>query len=175
MKKRYLVLFVENHVGVLTRITSLFVQRGFNIDSVTVSSTDMEGISRITVSSIGDEKSFKQLVSQTEKLIEVKKVICVAEEGAVLRELLLVKIEYWVVSTARVVNLYVEYVDNSKLGNIVDTIKNNNAYINDMEITKAASGHFCAVFTLKMRRRKAHQAMMTMIAKQDGVVSVEEL
>jgi putative Mg2+ transporter-C (MgtC) family protein len=103
-------------------------------------------------------------------------------EGALLTtmiimvvELLLVKIEYWVVSTARVVNLYVEYVDNSKLGNIVDTIKNNNAYINDMEITKAASGHFCAVFTLKMRRRKAHQAMMTMIAKQDGVVSVEEL
>ena len=90
-------------------------------------------------------------------------------------ELLLVKIEYYVVSTARVVNLYVEYIDNNRLGNIVDTIKNNNAYINDMEITKSASGHFCAVFTLKMRRRKAHQAMMTMIAKQDGVVSVEEL
>ena len=103
-------------------------------------------------------------------------------EGALLAtvvimivELLLVKIEYFVVSTARVVNLYVEYVDNSKLGNIVDTIKNNNAYINDMEITKSASGHFCAVFTLRMRRRKAHQAMMTMVAKQDGVVSVEEL
>lgn len=90
-------------------------------------------------------------------------------------ELFLVKIEYFVVSTARVVNLSIEYVDNSKLGNIVDTIKNNNAYINDMEITKAASGHFCAVFTLKMRRRKAHQAMMTMVAKQDGVISVEEL
>ena len=103
-------------------------------------------------------------------------------EGAILTtviimvvELLLVKIEYFVVSTARVVNLYVEYVDNSKLGNIVDTIKNNNAYINDMEITKSASDHFCAVFTLKMRRRKAHQAMMTMVAKLDGVVSVEEL
>ncbi len=90
-------------------------------------------------------------------------------------ELLLVKIEYYVVSTARVVNLYVEYIDNSKLGNIVDTIKNNNAYINDMEITKSASGNFCAVFTLRMRRRKAHQTLMTMVAKQDGVISVEEL
>ena len=103
-------------------------------------------------------------------------------EGAILAtaiimivELLLVKIEYFVVSTARVVNLYVEYVDNSKLGSIVDTIKNSDAYINDMEINKSVSGHFCAVFTLKMRRRKAHQAMMTMVAKQDGVVSVEEL
>ena len=92
MKKRYLVLFVENNVGVLTRITSLFVQRGFNIDSVTVSSTDMEGISRITVSSIGDEKSFNQLVSQTEKLIEVKKVLSFDDENSVLRELLIVKI-----------------------------------------------------------------------------------
>lgn len=92
MKKRYLVLFVENHVGVLTRITSLFVQRGFNIDSVTVSSTDMEGISRITVSSIGDEKSFNQLVSHTEKLIEVKKVLSFDNENSILRELLIVKI-----------------------------------------------------------------------------------
>ena len=103
-------------------------------------------------------------------------------EGALLTtviimivELLLVKIEYFVVSTAKTVNLYVEYIDNGKLGSIVDTIKNNNSYINDMEITKAASGHICAVFTIRMRRKKAHQAMMTMIAKLDGVVSVEEL
>lgn len=103
-------------------------------------------------------------------------------EGALLAtviiiivELLLVKIEYFVVSTAKTVNLYVEYVDNGKLGSIVDTIKNSNSYINDMEVTKAASGHFCAVFTVRMRRKKAHQAMMTMIAKLDGVVSVEEL
>lgn len=104
-------------------------------------------------------------------------------EGAILAtaiimivELLLVKIEYYLTSTARTINLYVEYTDNSKLGSIVDTIKNNNnAYINDMEITKSATGNVCAVFTLRMRRRKAHQAMMTMVAKLDGVVSVEEL
>lgn len=103
-------------------------------------------------------------------------------EGALLAtviimivELLLVKIEYFVMSTAKTVNLYVEYVDNGKLGSIVDTIKNNNAYINDMEITKTASGNFCAVFAIRLRKKKAHQQMMTMIAKLDGVVSVEEL
>lgn len=94
----------------------------------------------------------------------------------IIVELFLVKIEYFVVSSAKVVNLYVEYVDNSKLGGIVDTIrKNNSAYINDMEITKTESGHFCAVFALKMIRKKAHQEMMTMVAKQEGVISVEEL
>ncbi len=92
MEKKYLVLFVENNVGVLTRITSLFVQRGFNIDTVTVSSTDMEGISRITVSFYGDEKTCNQLISQTEKLIEVKKVLSLGNEGSVFRELLIVKI-----------------------------------------------------------------------------------
>ena len=104
-------------------------------------------------------------------------------EGALLAttiiiivELLLVKIEYYLTSTVRTVNIYVEYVSNSKLGSIVDTIKSNNtAYINDMEITKSASGNVCAVFTLRMRRKKSQQAMMTMVAKLDGVVSVEEL
>lgn len=107
-------------------------------------------------------------------------------EGAIITtvviivvELLLVKIEYYATSTARNVNLYVEYVDNGKLGNIVDAIKkNNNVYINDMEITKTSngSGNFCAVFTLKMKKRKViHQKIMTEIARLDGVVSVEEL
>ena len=92
MDRHYLVLFVENNVGVLTRITSLFVQRGFNIDTVTVSSTDKEGISRITVSFFGDDKTCRQLISQTEKLIEVKKAISLKDEGSVCRELLIVKI-----------------------------------------------------------------------------------
>lgn len=92
-QKHYLILLVENNAGVLTRISSLFMQRGFNIDTLTVATTDIESISRITVTFTGDDKVAAQLISQTEKLIEVKKVICVAEEDAVLRELLLVKIE----------------------------------------------------------------------------------
>ena len=106
-------------------------------------------------------------------------------EGALLTtiiiivvEILLVKIEYYATSKSMHINLYVEYVDSSRLGNIVDTIKkNNNAYINDMEITKASngSGNFCAVFTLQMRRKSIHQQMMRAIANIEGVVSVEEL
>jgi acetolactate synthase-1/3 small subunit len=59
---------------------------------VTVSSTDKEGISRITVSFYGDEKTSRQLKSQTEKLIEVKKVISLDDDSSVCRELLIVKI-----------------------------------------------------------------------------------
>lgn len=92
-EKHYLILLVENNAGVLTRISSLFCQRGFNIDTLTVASTDDPNISRITVSCFGDEAMYEQLMSQTEKLIEVKKVISVLPERAVLRELLLVKIQ----------------------------------------------------------------------------------
>lgn len=93
-ERRYcLILLVENNAGVLTRISSLFMQRGFNIDTLNVASTDKEGISRITVSFLGDERTAKQLISQTEKLIETKKVICVEHDDAVLRELLLAKVE----------------------------------------------------------------------------------
>lgn len=91
--KQYLILFVEDNAGVLARITSLFCQRGFNIDTLTVASTDTPGISRITISFFGDERTCKQLIMQTSKLIEVKTVIHTETPFCVLRELLLVKLD----------------------------------------------------------------------------------
>lgn len=105
-------------------------------------------------------------------------------EGALLAtaiimiaELVLVKIEHLVIARARTCNICVEYTDNSKLGNIVDTIKSHSVHIEDMEITKLSNetGHFSAVFTIQMNRKKPRQLIMTMLAKLDGVVSVEEL
>ena len=106
-------------------------------------------------------------------------------EGAVLAtaiillaELVFSKLEYFLVSNARVCNLYVEYSDSSKLGTVVDTIKKTDAYILDMEITKKSSAEGrnpCAVFSIRTPRKITHQAIMTMLAKLDGVLSVEEL
>lgn len=91
--KQYIVLFVENNAGVLARITSLFCQRGFNIDSLTVASTDTPTISRITIAFFGDDRTSKQLLMQTGKLTEVKAVIPTQTPFCVLRELLLVKLD----------------------------------------------------------------------------------
>ncbi len=96
----------------------------------------------------------------------------------ILAEVVFAKLEYFIVSSARVINLYVEYSDSSRLGTIVDTIKGTGAYIVDMEITKKSSAEGrnpCAVFSIQTPRKIKHQAMMTMLAKLDGVVSVEEL
>ena len=91
MKKQCMVILVENNAGVLARVTSLFMQRGFNIDSLTVSSTENPKISRITVMTTGDQKNFSQILKQTGKLIETKMIFSVEPSFSLIRELLLVK------------------------------------------------------------------------------------
>ncbi len=92
MEKHYLSVLVANHAGVLARISSLFCQRGFNIDSLTVSATDNPEISRITIVTTGDEASFRQVRKQTEKLIETKTLFPLNLRTSLLRELLLIKL-----------------------------------------------------------------------------------
>lgn len=91
MKKKCMVLLVENNAGVLARISSLFVQRGFNIDSLTVSPTEVETLSRITIETTGDEKTLNQIMKQTAKLHESKIIFSVEPEFSLIREILLVK------------------------------------------------------------------------------------
>ena len=92
-KQQYLILLVENNSGVLTRVSSLFCQRGFNIDSLNVSTTDNPNISRITIVSHGDDRKFRQIIGQTEKLIETKTIFAVEPSFSLLRELLLLKLD----------------------------------------------------------------------------------
>ena len=91
MKRQCMVLLVENNSGVLARVSSLFMQRGFNIDSLTVSSTDNPGISRITVMTTGDSRTFNQIMMQTSKLVEAKMIFSVEPEFSLIREILMVK------------------------------------------------------------------------------------
>ena len=91
MKKQCMVILVENNAGVLARVSSLFMQRGFNIDSLTVSSTENPRISRITVMSTGDQKIFSQILKQTGKLVETRMIFSVEPSFSLIRELLLVK------------------------------------------------------------------------------------
>lgn len=93
MPKKFLSVLVENNAGVLARVSSLFCRRGFNIDSLTVSATDDETVSRITITVNGDDATFNQIVRQTEKLCEVKAIFELESERSLLRELLLIKVE----------------------------------------------------------------------------------
>lgn len=89
----YISVLVANHEGVLARLSSLFCQRGFNIDSLTVSATNDERVSRITIATHGNEQEILQIMRQTEKLHEFKGFYALEPNDSLLRELLLIKVK----------------------------------------------------------------------------------
>jgi len=85
-------VLVENEFGVLSRVSSLFSGRGFNIDALSVAPTNEEGMSRITIVTHGDENILEQITKQLNKLIDVIKVIDFTDGSGVERELALIKV-----------------------------------------------------------------------------------
>lgn len=96
----------------------------------------------------------------------------------ILAELLLVKFEYFLLSSTKGFNIYVEYSDSSVLSVVVDTIKKTNTHILDLELTKQTKeegARLCAVFSLQTPRKISNSELMSKIAHTDGVLTVEEL
>ena len=87
-----IAVYVDNQFGVLTRVTSMFTRRGFNIDALTVGETECPQYSRITISMSGDGYAREQLINQLRKLYNVKKVE-VLEDDSIKRELMLIKVK----------------------------------------------------------------------------------
>ncbi|MBQ9098444.1 MAG: MgtC/SapB family protein [Clostridia bacterium] len=92
-------------------------------------------------------------------------------------ELLLSRFEYFIMSTARGINLYIEYRDNDVLATMTDYMRTRNVSVTDLQITKsgAATQNPCAIFSLELPRKMTHDKLMTALAGIEGVVSVEEL
>jgi len=83
---------VENKPGVLARVAGLFARRGFNIESLAVSITDDPTVSRMTIVVSGDDNTLEQINKQTDKLIDVIKVIDYSEIPILERELAMIKV-----------------------------------------------------------------------------------
>lgn len=95
MKARQVIsLEVEDKPGVLSRISTLFSRRGYNVDSLTVGHTHQPGISRFTIVVQGDERTLEQIRKQSQKLIHVLTTTHLEKESSVMREFALVKLEY---------------------------------------------------------------------------------
>src|ERR687890_1555240 len=77
---------VEDKPGVLFRVTNLFRARNFNIESITVGSTEQADLSRMTITTKSDEKTLDQLVKQLRKLIDVVEVRVLDSSKTVYRE-----------------------------------------------------------------------------------------
>ena len=90
--RRILAVLLENEPGSLSRVVGLFAQRNFNIESLTVAPTEDLTLSRLTITTAGDQRMIEQITKQLYKLVEVVKVMDLNEGDHVERELMLVKI-----------------------------------------------------------------------------------
>ena len=93
MKRRHIVaIFLENEAGALSRVVGLFSQRNYNIETLTVAPTQDPTLSRITLTTDGDDKTLEQLNKQLNKIISVFKVIELSEQSHIEREIAFIKV-----------------------------------------------------------------------------------
>lgn len=91
--KHTISILCDNTTGVMTRISGLFSRRGFNIESLSVGTTEQPGKSRFTIVVQGDDGVLEQVRKQLQKLVHVIKVWDIKAENIIEREHALIKIE----------------------------------------------------------------------------------
>lgn len=92
MRRRIIAVLLENEAGALSRVVGLFAQRNYNIQTLTVAPTEDESLSRLTVTTEGDDSKIEQITKQLNKLIEVVKVVDLSDTDHVEREIMLIKV-----------------------------------------------------------------------------------
>ncbi len=90
--RRIIAVLLENEAGALSRIVGLFAQRNYNIESLTVAPTEDATLSRLTLTTAGDEDMIEQITKQLNKLIEVFKVVDLTEGDHLEREIMMAKV-----------------------------------------------------------------------------------
>ncbi len=86
-------ILIENESGALSRVAGLFSARGYNIESLTVAATEDPSLSRMTLVTRGSDEVIEQITKQLNKLIDVVRLIDLAESSHIERELMMVKIK----------------------------------------------------------------------------------
>ena len=90
--RHIIAVLLENEAGALSRVVGLFAQRNYNIESLTVAPTEDETLSRLTLTTAGDDSKIEQIIKHLYKVVEVVKVIDLSESDHVERELMLIKL-----------------------------------------------------------------------------------
>lgn len=90
--RRIISLLMENEPGALSRVVGLFSQRGYNIETLNVAPTEDPTLSRLTLTTVGDDHIIEQITKHLNKLIDVVKLVDLTEGAHIERELMLVKV-----------------------------------------------------------------------------------
>ena len=92
MKNRWIALYVENEVGVLAKVSGLFSGKSYNLQSLTVGTTEDETISRMTICVTSDDITFEQIKKQLNRMVEVIKVMDLTDVPLHMKEILFAKV-----------------------------------------------------------------------------------
>ena len=90
--RRIISVLVENEPGALSRVVGLFSQRGYNIETLTVAPTEDETLSRLSLTTFGDDHIIEQITKNLNKLVDVVKLVDLTEGSHIERELMLIKV-----------------------------------------------------------------------------------
>jgi len=91
--RRIISLLLENEPGALSRVVGLFSQRNYNIESLTVAPTDDHTLSRLTLTTVGDDRKIEQITKHLNKIVDVVKLVDLTEGDHIERELMLIKVK----------------------------------------------------------------------------------
>ena len=92
-QRRIIALLLENEPGALSRVVGLFSQRGYNIETLNVAPTEDETLSRLTLTTIGEDHVIEQITKHLNRLVEVVKLVDLTEGAHIERELMLIKVK----------------------------------------------------------------------------------
>ncbi len=90
--RRIISILMENEPGALSRVVGLFSQRGYNIETLNVAPTNDPTLSRLTLTTIGDDLHIEQITKQLNKLVDVVKLVDLSDGAHVERDLMLIKV-----------------------------------------------------------------------------------
>lgn len=93
MKNRWIALYVENQVGVLAKVSGLFSGKSYNLQSLTVGTTEDGTVSRMTICVTSDDITFEQIKKQLNRMVEVIKVIDLTNVPIHMKEILFAKVK----------------------------------------------------------------------------------
>ncbi len=93
MKNRWIALYVENDVGVLAKVSGLFSGKSYNLQSLTVGTTEDATVSRMTICVTSDDITFEQIKKQLNRMVEVIKVIDLTNVPIHMKEILFAKVK----------------------------------------------------------------------------------
>lgn len=151
MMKRWISLLVENEIGVLARISGLFSAKSYNLNSLTVGTTEDDSISRMTISLTSDDQTFEQIKKQLNRSVEVIKVIDFTDIAIHMKELMFIKIssctEQDMIELTHIIAVFgiklIDYDANSAIIECVQTENKNNDLVKLLE--KIFSNRFSIV------------------------------